>query len=228
MTAAATTTAVLGRAGGHVVFAAGVLDAAEQIGCGAAGRAGRCARRGCNRRGPRRGRGRCGNGLGRGSRSRCGLGSCSGGVQRLDDFVDLTERFPIGEAVGPEVRLCGDLARVVRGHDLRHAQVALIAFAEVDRVRRARVLLDCGGSAGIRRFTRGGVHVRGRALAVDDDGRSAFTTPDLGQTVSDFFVCNRVLSLARRTGNLHNQPRGCAFWTLDRFGKALRLPIPER
>src|SRR6185369_12168711 len=99
-------------------------------------------------------------------------------------------------------------ACVVGRDDFRHGQVALIALAEIDRVLRAAVLLDRTGVCGL---TGCGVHVRGRGLAINHDGGSALATTDLGETVSYFLVCNRILSLARRTGNLHNQPRGCAF-----------------
>ncbi len=203
--------AVLGRARRYFLFTAGALDAAEQIRRGAANGASGCARSGRGWRGPRRGRGCCW------CRSRCG------GVQRLDDFFHLAEGFPISEAIGPEIRLCADLASVVRNDDLGDREISLIAFAEVDRVLRARVLFDGARRRCIRRFAGCRVHVRGAGLAVDDDGGPAFATPNLGQTISNFFVCNRVLSLARRTGNLHNQPRGCAFLE----GKAVRFRIPE-
>jgi len=181
---------MIGCARGDVVFAAGGVDATEQIMRGSASRTG-CG----TRRARSGGRPRC-----------CGRSGRSSGasIERGDHFFYLGERLPIGEAIGPKVSVLCDLTRVVRGHDLGHGHGALVAFTEVDGKLQARGLAITRVVARFGRgFTGRRVDARGIGFAVDDDGGAAFAAPDLRQAVRDFFVCNRVLGSARRTGNLH-------------------------
>ena len=117
-------------------------------------------------------------------------------MKRLDDFLNVGERLPVSEAVGPKERFARDLTRVVRADDIGDRHRSLITLPEVDGVLTSSVAVGVfvgviGSVIGATVPRRGG-DLRRVYLAVDDDGRAAFATADLRETGLDLFVGNRV------------------------------------